>query len=110
MTNQRKIEQIDNWRNKYPAFAWCADLGEGWYLPAIEESKKILLDDIVHDKVNRTLQELKAPKLFARGEGAWYWSSAEDGKFFAWGVEVYGGDTYSYNKDYDGYVRAVSAF
>lgn len=110
MNNQRKIEQIDNWRNKYPAFAWCADLGEGWYLPAIEESKKILLDDSVHDKVNRTLQELKAPKLFARGEVAWYWSSAEDGKFCAWYVDMgngytYGSSKYSYNS-----VRAVSAF
>ena len=78
MTNQRKIEQINNWRNKYPAFAWCADLGEGWYLPAIEESKKISLDDVVYDKVNRTLQKMGATKLFARGELGWYWSSPED--------------------------------
>ena len=110
MTNQRKIEQINNWRNKYPAFAWCADLGEGWYLPAIEESKKILLDDIVHDKVNRTLQELKAPKLFARGEVAWYWSSAEDGKFCAWFVNMCNGYTLSNLKCGSIYVRAVSAF
>lgn len=110
MTNHRIIEQIDNWRNKYPAFAWCADLGEGWYLPAIEESKKILLDDVVHDKVNRTLQKLKAPKLFARGEWELSWSSTESGEFCAWSVYMIVGDTddnYKFNLDY---VRAVSAF
>lgn len=110
MTNQRIIEQIDNWRNKYPAFAWCADLGEGWYLPAIEESKKILLDDVVHDKVNRTLQKLKAPKLFARGEVAWYWSSTEFNEFCAWLVSMFNGSTFNTNKYLNSYVRAVSAF
>lgn len=110
MANQRKIEQINNWRNKYPAFAWCADLGEGWYLPAIEESKKILLDDSVHDKVNRTLQELKARKLFTRGDKVWYLSSTEYNEFCAWYVGMYYGTANNYGKYYDTYVRAVSAF
>ncbi|MBQ5878845.1 MAG: toll/interleukin-1 receptor domain-containing protein, partial [Alistipes sp.] len=28
--NQHKVKQIYGWRNKYPAFVWCADLGEDW--------------------------------------------------------------------------------
>jgi len=35
--NQRDIEKIDGWREKYPVFAWCAAQGEDWYLPASEE-------------------------------------------------------------------------
>ena len=110
MTNQRIIKQIDYWRYKYPAFAWCADLGEGWYLPAIEESKKILLDDSVHDKVNRTLQELKAPMLFARGDKGWYWSSTESIGPLARGVFMYDGDTSIYCKNDYFYLRAVAVF
>lgn len=41
MKNMRTIMRIDGWREKYPVFAWCASLGDGWYLPAIDEPKKI---------------------------------------------------------------------
>lgn len=109
MSNQCKIEQIDDWRNKYPAFAWCADLGEGWYLPAIEELKQFLLDGVL-DKVNRTLQEMKAPKLFVRDDRGWYWSSTECNEFSSWLVNIVNGDTYHNYKSYRIYVRAVSAF
>ena len=37
MDNMRKIMKQPNWRRNYPAFAWCASLGEGWYLPAFDE-------------------------------------------------------------------------
>lgn len=102
MTNQRIIEQIDNWRNKYPAFAWCADLGEGWYLPVIEELQKIYR---VKDVVNKQLEYLGGAEL-----SGWYWSSTEDNEFCAWLVYMYFGDTYYGNKFNYGYVRAVSAF
>lgn len=102
MTNQRKIEQINNWRNKYPAFAWCADLGEGWYLPVIEELQKIYR---VKDDVNKQLECQGGAEL-----SAWYWSSTEVDEFCAWDVYMYDGDTYDYDKYDDHYVRAVSAF
>ena len=35
--NMAVVKQRSDWRNKYPAFAWCADLGAGWYLPAKNE-------------------------------------------------------------------------
>lgn len=102
MTNQRKIEQINNWRNKYPAFAWCADLGEGWYLPVIEELQKIYR---VKDVVNKQLECQGGAEL-----SPWYWSSTEVDDFCAWLVLMGYGYTLSPNKDLNRYVRAVSAF
>ena len=43
MKNLHLIKKINDWRNKYPAFAWCAARGDSWYLPAIEELKLLLL-------------------------------------------------------------------
>lgn len=118
MNNQRKIQQISGWREKYPAFAYCADQGEEWYLPAIEELKIFTWDnDAVHDAVNRTLQAKGALKLFDKGELNWYWSSTEGDykgdygwKFCAWDVYMGLGSTTIYDKFDDSYVRAVSAF
>ena len=107
--NMAKVMQIKGWRNKYPVFSWCADLGEGWYLPAIEELKKFTLDDTIHDAVNRTL-ETKGTKLANKGEWHWYWSSTEDDEFSVWRVSMHDGDTYYLTKSSDYSVRAVSAF
>ena len=68
--NMAVVQCIPNWREKYPAFAWCADLGEGWYLPAINELKAIYsIRNILNDKY-------------------WYWSSTENKEceFCAWYV------------------------
>ncbi len=35
--NVAKIKQIEDWADKYPAFRVCDDLGDGWYLPSVEE-------------------------------------------------------------------------
>ncbi len=95
---------------EYPAFVWCRDKGEDWYLPAIEELELLLLNDAVHDAVNKTLESRGAIKLFNKGELAWYWSSTECGEFCAWFVNMYYGSTNNYSKFYNSYVRAVSAF
>lgn len=118
MNNQRKIQQISGWREKYPAFAYCADQGEGWYLPAIEELKIFMLNNAVHDAVNRTLQAKGGTKLFDKGDSwKWYWSSTEydykgnsGWKVCAWLVCLYYGNPYCTYKYHDVYVRAVSAF
>lgn len=41
MKNLQIIQQIPGWQEKYPAFAGCAALGEGWYLPAYLEFIKL---------------------------------------------------------------------
>ncbi|MBR0338873.1 MAG: TIR domain-containing protein [Alistipes sp.] len=110
--NIAKVRQIGywhNWREIYPAFAWCADLGDGWYLPAIKELKKFTLDSAIHDAVNRTLAS-KGTKLANKGDYRWYWSSTEYNEFCAWLVLMYLGNTYSDLKYRSDYVRAVSAF
>ena len=108
--NMAKVMQIKGWRNKYPVFSWCADLGEGWYLPAIEELKTFTLDDTIRNAVNRTLVT-KGAKLTNKGEWDYYWSSTEDDEFSVWFVFMYDGGTCDRNKCSSlGYVRAVSAF
>lgn len=103
--NMQKIMAISSWREKYPAFAWCADLGEGWYLPARDELFAIYQ---ARDKINATLSSYDYTEL----NRAWHLSSSEHGtyEFCAWSVRMGNGGTGYYNKlDFD-YVRAVSAF
>lgn len=94
--NMAVVQRIPNWREKYPAFAWCADLGEGWYLPAIDELKAI------YD----TRNILNGVDYYG------FWSSTEnkESEFCARNVYLYDGSTINYNKSYSDYVRAVSAF
>ncbi|MDE6779807.1 MAG: DUF1566 domain-containing protein [Alistipes sp.] len=105
MKNMQAIRRIAGWREKYPAFAWCAEQGDGWYLPAIEELQKFTLDDSMRDAVNGTLSQQGGDKI-----STWYWSSSEDDKWCAWGVYMYDGGTGNYIKSGNYYVRAVSAF
>ena len=113
--NMVKVKQITDWREKYPAIAWCADLGEGWYLPAIEELKKFTCDDVVYNAVNRMLIA-KGTKLANREDfSAGYWSSTERGEKYidmccVRVVTMYDGRVGYYRKSFYSYVRAVSAF
>lgn len=111
MRNLQSIQKISDWRNKYPAFAWCADHGNGWYLPAIKELELLLLNEEVHDAVNNQIAREGKAKLFSKGEyHKVYWSSTEQGKWCAWLVGMgAGGAYYGYRTVY-GSVRAVSAF
>lgn len=90
MKNLRMIQAIEGWHEKYPAFAWCADKGKGWYLPALNELKVLFESGVL--VLN------------------WYWSSTECSYNYAWFVSVYDGGTHSYNKYSNSYVRAVSVF
>lgn len=110
MNNLRSVMKIAGWKGKYPAFAWCADHGDGWYLPAIEELKELLLNDEVHSKVNGTLKQKRGSVMCSKGVRKWYWSSTEYGEWCAWYVNVGNGSTIYYSRYYYGYVRAVSAF
>ena len=106
--NMAVVKQIPDWQSKYPAFKWCADLGEGWYLPAKEELISIYK---VHFSVNKTLEDRDVESL-----SYCYWSSTETNYlygdvFCVWQVIMSFGRTIYYHKDYDGgCVRAVSAF
>ena len=97
--NMIKVKSIPDWRNKYPAFKWCADLGDGWYLPAKEELLTIYK---YKDKLN--------PKLTDKLHERRYWSSTEYNAFWAWLVYMGTGYTDYPIEDTLSYVRAVSAF
>ncbi len=103
--NMLKVQARSGWRDKYPAFKWCADLGEGWYLPSKEELRTIYKNK---DKVNSNLTDKLSSDWY-------YWSSTESDKqysgyFCAWDVLMGRGGAGSIGKTNDGYVRAVSAF
>ena len=102
--NMAVVKAISGWETKYPAFKWCADLGDGWYLPSIEELF-IIYDN--KDKFNTNLTD----KLSGS-----YWSSTEydnqssSGYFGASYVSMDYGSAGDNFKSNDHYVRAVSAF
>ena len=100
--NMTKVKQIADWRYKYPAFAWCADLGEEWYLPAKAEllaiyRNKDIIEKAIYSRVGKYLRYS-------------HWSSNEDGEFCAWVVNRDDGDSHGFTKGYGTDVRAVSAF
>ena len=88
----KTIQKISGWREKYPAFAWCADKGDDWYLPAINELKAIYDSGVLNY------------------HQIYYWSSNEYDEWCAWYVRMSNGSTNLFSKPTNYYVRAVSAF
>ena len=117
MHNMALISSIQDWQNKYPAFKWCVDLGEGWYLPSIEELKAFTLDPYVYYDVNRTIVANGGVKLYnIKSDWGFYWSSTEKnkqrstGEYCACYVHMYQGDAFHHNKGDYYSVRAVATF
>ena len=95
-TNLSKIKSIPGWKSKYPAFEWCASLGEGWSLPSIDELKVIYN---AKEKINSTLQSIQMPVLGAKGgQYPWLWSSTEKSYDTAYYLYFSNGATDSYSK------------
>ena len=94
----------------YPAFLWCLESGDDWYLPAIDELKLLLLRNNVYNAVNTTLVRRGAKKISNRMDKEFYWSSTEQGYFHAERVNVYGIGTGEGSKKCRHYVRAVATF
>ena len=111
--NMAKVRQIPDWQSKYPAFKWCDDLGEGWYLPAIEELKLFTSNHTVRNAINQTLATKGGTKISDIGTTHWYWSSTEYStkwEFCAWRVNMRNGKAFGNIKNLNFSVRAVSAF
>jgi|GEM_PF-6933430 len=58
--------------NKYPAFKWCVDKGDGWYLPAYNELMAIHSQKF---KLNRVLKDIGATELWYFSPLRFYWES-----------------------------------
>ena len=65
-----KIKDIPDWKDKYPVYAWCHNLGEEWYVPSVEEIKTIYN--------NKYILELNLPYKLEKT----FWTCTEDGMTF----------------------------
>ena len=106
MGNMNKIKKLPDWKSNYPAFAWCASLGDGWYLPAVDELILIYENKSI---INRRLNE----RGYGEVVNVLYWSSTEveEEPDSAWYVNMNDCDSSYNSKNYiDFSVRAVSTF
>ena len=88
-----------------PAFVWCENLGDGWYLPAIEEFSPAC-------KIEGTLNYYLRVNGYAQLDGT-YWSSSESGSNYAEAVvfDVQGSEHFvDSSKNGRNKVRAMRTF
>ncbi len=105
MKNLEIISRIPDWKSKYPAFAWCVEQGDGWYMPALEEFKGIVA---LLDKVNHTLKQ-RGGKIMNPGMiSKWLWSSTEAEKNYEVNVFTDSFSVFNGYKSNTNYVRAVA--
>ena len=113
LNNMAKVKSIRGWRKRFPAFAWCADLGKDWYLPAIEELALFGLNDEIRNVINQTLVD-KGGNVIQDEDDGWfhpYWSSTERDLNTVWCVSVIDNKVIGISKCVNfGYARAVSIF
>jgi hypothetical protein len=100
--NMEVVKRQSNWRSNYPAFAWCADLGSGWYLPAKDEMRLIY-----------SLKSQLEPKL-SRKLDVFMWTSTENdevykGEYCSWDISNIGSLS-TYCKSRTNVVFAVAKF
>lgn len=118
--NMKKVRSQDDWERLFPAFAYCAAKGDGWYLPAMEELKNIVSNrSLLNKSLKKVGGHLILPNKHQVGnscyEWGWYWSSTETNAKFAWrtgwnfddGTEA---GVQNYHKHYGMTVRAVMQF
>lgn len=102
LDNWNKVTKIEGWREKYPAFAYCETLGEGWYLPAYDEWSYI---DNLHSRrrelIDSTLNVRQGDPLVSDD----YWTSSESSDATAWDS---GGSSQPKNAFKE--VRAIAVF
>lgn len=110
MKNLQAIRRIPRWQEKYPAFAGCVALGEGWYLPALEELKKIYGE---RKRLSEKAEQFGGLRLKDEADGGYEecWSSSEGGSpNLAWYVHFVSDYLGVYGKYVPLRVRPVAAF
>ena len=97
--NMTIIKEQENWKELYPAFAWCDQknaLGlSSWYLPAVYEMEYAYIN---REAINTTLNELGETPL-SEGVNDSYWTSTEVGVQSAYSFSFYYGEISSYDND-----------
>ncbi len=72
--NLEKIKKWRDWEKWYPAFSWCTQKGDGWYLPAINELKALCDVLFENSTLNARLRAIPGGKALTLPQ---YWSSTE---------------------------------
>ena len=98
-----KIQTTSSWEKKYPAFKWCQNYGESWYLPAINELQEIYKHK---DVINASL----SANGYAPITDSYHWSSTEYNSGEAYRLNFSRGSNYQYNKTKSSAVRAITSF
>ncbi len=88
------------------AKTWVQTLGEGWYIPSIDELTLLYLNRF---HVNKTLSALSLT-LLHYGNSSYYWSSTEYSSSQAIGFYFLPGNAEKLYKTQANYVRGVKAF
>lgn len=102
--NMLAVQKSHNWQKRYPAFAWCANLGKEWYLPAVEELKIFALDNNLRIKINKAMQT--PIRYMGR-----YWSSTEGSELKSQAVSMRTGNNIdNENRSSVHLVRAIAKF
>ena len=105
--NMTAIQNIEGWKEKYPAFKWCdaytdASGNSEWYLPAEDELNQLYK---VKDYVNAAINKIRAGGGTATYLSTdWYWSSSQTNlDFYVWYQRFSDG-----NQSFTGKVDAIS--
>lgn len=89
MKNLETVLKNDPSLDNHPAFAWCVALGDGWYIPALEELREIRTvwgaTQDEKDVFNKKFTDIGADPLYARKyveakgseQAAYYYTSTE---------------------------------
>ena len=103
--NCEKIMAIADWSSKYPAFVWCKSLGDGWYIPSVNELRELLIIGS-----SNTFTQAIVKNKATRFSGGKYLSSTEMDQFWMYYVDF---ETFVEEGNYKQYtysVRAIHAF
>lgn len=107
------IRGISNWKDKFPVFAKCAEMGEGWYVPAVNELEKMLSSNFSVVIKNMTAIAQYMGEVFY---SSYYWSSTEKERKLLNGRTAYcvrpcsDKDINDGRKSNEYYLRAVAKF
>ena len=104
--NMATITSSSVWSIKYPAFVWCKSLGEGWYLPAIDQLKE--LSEVVNtQKFKKAISTYAATPFTGNAR---YLSSTEMDQYWVYLLNISDKTQSGNYKQYPYHVRAVRAF
>lgn len=107
--NMRAVSAIPGWKEKFPAFGWCADLNPddtgGWYLPSINELTALYraynggsvkgIDTQARSDFNRRLTELGGTPITETLDHGFMWATYWSSTYYR---------PFPVDNDYDVYV------